>query len=109
MLTLASGAIIEILRWILRRDHADLEDDVVAGGADSGDRPPLEERANPNSVKFGDFPLHDFPGDGVGVGGYVVVRRERDFARATELDGKLTGGAVHGVSKYGCGGKKTRG
>ncbi|KAG2396884.1 uncharacterized protein HKW66_Vig0231600 [Vigna angularis] len=105
----ARGAIIEILRWILRHHHADLEDDIVVGGADSGDRPPLEECANPNSVKFRNLPLHDFPRDGVGVGGNVVVRRELDFARATELDGKLPAGPVHGISQDGGGGKKTGG
>lgn len=109
MLALARGAIVEILRWILRRDHTDLEDDIIAGGADSGDGPPLEERANPNSLEFRDFSLHDLPGDGVGIGGDVVVRRERDLARAAELDGKVTGGTVHGVAQDGGGGEKTGG
>ncbi|WVZ16569.1 hypothetical protein V8G54_009551 [Vigna mungo] len=94
---------------VLRRHHVDLEDDIVAGGTDFGDRPPLEERANPNSVKFRNFPLYDFPGDGVGVSGNVVVRRERDFSRATELDGKLPDGPVHDVSQDGGGEKKTGG
>lgn len=109
MLALARGAIVEILRWILRRDHTDLEDDIIAGGADSGDGPPLEERANPNSLEFRDFSLHDLPGDGVGIGGDVVVRRERDLARAAELDGKLAGGTVHGVARDRGGGEKTDG
>ncbi|BAT73956.1 hypothetical protein VIGAN_01153200 [Vigna angularis var. angularis] len=105
----ARGAIIKILQWIFRRHHADLEDDIVVGGSDSGDRPPLEECANPNSVKFRNLPLHDFPREGVGVGGNEVVRRELDFARATELDGKLPASPVHGISQDGGGGKKTGG
>lgn len=98
MLTLASGALIEILGGVLGGDHADFENDVVAGGSDSGDGPPLEERANPNSVELRHATLHDLPGDGVGVGGDVVVGRERDFARAAESDGEIAGGLVDGVA-----------
>lgn len=107
MLALARGAIVEILGRILRSDHADFEDDVLTRGTDSGDGPPLEERANPNSLELRDFPLHDLPSDGVGVRGHVVVRRERDFARAAEFDGKLAGGTVHGVAQDGGCRKKT--
>lgn len=101
MLALASGALVEVLRRVLGRDHSDLENDVVAGGPYSGDGPPLEERANPNPFELRDFTLHDPPRDGFGVRGDVVVRRERDLARAAEPDGEIARGLVHGVAQHG--------
>lgn len=95
---LAVGALVEVLRRVLRRSDPDLEDKVVAGGPDRGDGPPPEEGPHLDAVEAGDPSAGEIPGDPRGVRGEVVVGGEGDAAAVAELDGEVAGGAVEGVA-----------
>lgn len=97
VLTLASWALIEILRRILGRDHTHFKHYVIAARANPSDRPPLKEGPNPYTIKLCHFTLDNLSGDLLRVGGDVVIRRERDLARTAKLDEKIAGGLVDSI------------
>lgn len=101
MLSLTRKALIEVLGRVFGRDAADLEDQILAAGANPGDRPPLEERPDTNPVDLRDLPVIDLPGDPLRVRGEVVVRREYDPARVSQVDGEVAGGLVDVVAQNG--------
>lgn len=101
-----NGSLVEILGRVLGRDDANLKDQVIARGTNSSDRPPLEESPNPNASKAGDVAVDNLAGDFRGVGGQVVVGRQREFAGVTEIDRELSRGLIDGVVHH-VGGKKT--
>ena len=101
MLSLTRKALIEVLGRVLGRDAADLEDQILAAGANPGDRPPLEERADTNPVDLRDLPVIDLAGDPLRVRGEVVVGREYDPARVSEVNGEVPGGLVDVVAQNG--------
>lgn len=101
MLSLTRKALIEVLGRVLGRDAADLEDQILAAGANPGDRPPLEESADTNPVDLRDVPVIDLAGDPLRVRGEVVVGREHDPARVSEVDGEVAGGLVDVVAQNG--------
>ena len=98
MLAFTSRALIEILRWVLSRDHPNFKNYIITAGANPSDRPPLEEGPNPNTIKLGDFTFDNFSSNPLGVCGHVVIRREGDLARAAEVDGEVTRGIIDGVA-----------
>lgn len=106
MLSLTRKTLIEVLRRVLGRDPADLEEQILAAGANPGDRPPLEERADTDPVELRHPAVADLSGDLLRVRGGVVVRRERDLAHAPEVDGKFAGGMVDAVAEDGSGRQK---
>lgn len=103
---LTNRSLVEILGRVLGRDDANLKDQIIAGGTNPSDGPPLEESPNPNAGKAGDVAMDNLAGDLGGVGGQVVVGREREFAGVAEIDGKFSRGLIDGVV-YDVGGKKT--
>lgn len=75
MLSLTSGALVEIFGSVLGSDHTDLKDQIFTVGSDTGDAPPPEKSPNVNAVKVGDSILHDLPSNLFRVGGQVIIRR----------------------------------
>lgn len=69
----------------------------MTAGSDAGDTPPLEESPDADSVKVPNSIIDYLSGDFVGVGGDVVVRRQRHATRIAEGDGEMAGRAVEGV------------
>ncbi|KAJ7973891.1 Stromelysin-1, partial [Quillaja saponaria] len=98
---LTSRALIEIIGRVLSRDHSDFKDQVVAVGPNPSDGPPLKEGPNPYAIEFGN-PTHDnFSSDFLRVGSQVVIRRESNLARITQVNREVTGRLVHIVIKNG--------
>lgn len=90
-------SLVEILGWVLGRDDANLKDQIIAGGTNPSDGPPLEESPNPNAGKAGDVTVDNLAGDFGGVGGQVVVGRKHEFAGVSKINGEFARGMVDGV------------
>ena len=97
---------MEILGRVLGRDDANLKDQIIAGGTNPSDGPPLEESPNPNAGNTGDATVDNLARDFGGVGGHVIIGREREFAGVSKINEEVSRGTVDGVVDD-IGGKKT--
>ena len=88
---------VEILRRILGGDHTNLEHQILAIGSDASDSPPLEERPNADTVELGDPIPVDLTSNSLGIGGQVVIRRQRDAALIAKQYREGAGGVIEGV------------
>ncbi|KAF4352033.1 hypothetical protein G4B88_027498 [Cannabis sativa] len=82
VLSLTSQDLIKVLGRVLDRNTTDLEHQIVATGL-------YPESPNSNPIELRDSTLIDVTGNNLGVGGQVVIRRESDLARASEVDGEI--------------------
>lgn len=96
---LAVRALVEVTGGVLGGDDANLEHQIVAGGAYPSNGPPTEEGLDPDAIEVGYSAVRQLAGDPAGIGGEVVVRGEGDAATVVEVDGEGAGGAVEGVGE----------
>ncbi|KAF4362963.1 hypothetical protein F8388_020479 [Cannabis sativa] len=82
VLSLTSQDLIKVLGRVLDRNTTDLEHQIVATGF-------YPESPNSNPIELRDSTLIDVTGNNLGVGGQVVIRRESDLARTSEVDGEI--------------------
>lgn len=101
-------ALVETLGGVLSSDQPNLENQILVGGPNTSNRPPLEESANTNPIKIVDPTLCNLTRDNSRKGSDIVVWWKRELAGITEVQREVTGGFVDGVGRDG-GGKKAEG
>ena len=93
-MSFAIKTLVEILRRVLGGYDTDLEDKIIPGGSNPGDRPPLIKRPDTNPTELRDLTPRDPTRYLVRISREVVIWRKRDFARPVEEKGEVAGGFV---------------
>ena len=101
-------ALVETLRRVLSGDQPNLENQILIGGPNTSNRPPLEQSTNTNPVKIVDPTLCNLTGDNPRKGSDIVVWWKSELAGITKVQREVTRGLVDGVGRDG-GGEKTEG
>lgn len=81
-------------------DGADLEDELVAVGADPGDGPPPEEGPDADAAEAGDAAVVEPAREAVAEGGEVAPRGEHDPAAGGEVHGEVPRPGVQRVPAH---------
>ncbi|OMO58059.1 stromelysin-1 [Corchorus olitorius] len=97
MLAITERALIEIFSRIFSRNHPNFKYQIIPTGFDPRYGPPPEHSPDPDSIQLRYLPLLNFARYLLRVRGQVVVRRERELARAAEIDDEVAGCLVQSV------------
>lgn len=100
---MTNWALVKILRRVLSRDHADFKNQVVTGGLNPGNVPPLKEGPDLNTVQLSNLVRSNGPRNFRGEVTEVVVGRQEEFTRAREVESEVAGGGVEVVGGDGGG------
>lgn len=100
MTAFTERAFIKVLSRIFSRNHPNFKDQIIPAGSNPGYGPPFEQSPDPDPIEFRYLSVFNLPRYPLRVSSQVVVRRERDLARATEINGEVTGCLVKSVLRH---------